>query len=161
MIRFGPRSRRTTPPHGVRGDCNRLEPSRAIAYDAIAVPGEAPAFRLLHLIDGGEWQPVVDVADGETHVTVFAEIPGIDKRDIRVEVEDGLTLTLRGEKRLAKLSSTDKWWCCESSYGTFARVVDLPSEVHAEIADAKIKDGVLTIRLPKLVHTTAQRTQVA
>lgn len=94
--------------------------------------------------------PAVDVSEGDDEYTVTAEIPGVDRKDITVEVEDGV-LTIRGEKKDEREEGGEKsktrW--VERSYGSFTRSLRLPRNVDVNRIEAKYKKAVLTITLAK------------
>lgn len=96
----------------------------------------------------GVWSPRVDVIDGNKEITVKAEIPGVDVKDIDVSI-DRNRLIIKGEKKLEKEEKDEKYHRIERSYGSFARSIELPSEVDTESVDASYKKGVLTIVLKK------------
>ena len=106
---------------------------------------------LLRSDDAGQglWNPAVDVFEDEDKLVVKAELPGIDKKDISVDLQNGM-LTLRGERRH---ESEDKdgrnFYRREMSYGSFARSFRLPQEVEADRVKAEYVNGVLTIEVPK------------
>lgn len=95
----------------------------------------------------GEWAPAMDVSEREGEVVVKAEIPGIDKEDIKVSVKDDV-LTISGEKKREEREEGENWHRVERTYGSFKRVLTLPS-VDNEKVEASYKDGILEIRLPK------------
>jgi HSP20 family protein len=92
--------------------------------------------------------PAVDVYEDKDDVVVKAETPGLSKEDIHVEVTDS-TLTIKGEKKREETIKDDEYYCCERSFGSFTRSVDLPCEVKAEQVKASMKNGVLEVRMPK------------
>jgi HSP20 family protein len=106
----------------------------------------------------GEWMPKVDVSEGKDHVTVKAEVPGIDAKDLDVSVHDEV-LTIRGEKKDEKEEKGEHSYRKERSYGSFARSIRLPAPVDATKADATFKDGVVTIKLAKAAR--AKGTTIA
>lgn len=91
--------------------------------------------------------PAVDVFENEDHVVVKAEVPGVDKEDLDVNLS-GSTLTIKGEKKEDQ-TKKESYYYRERSHGSFIRIVQLPAEVKAKLATASFKDGVLEIRLPK------------
>ena len=95
-----------------------------------------------------EFTPAFDVSETENELIVKAEVPGMDKKDIKINLSDGL-LTITGEKHHEKKQESEKYHCFERRYGKFSRTMRLPSEVDNEKVDAVYKDGVLTITLPK------------
>jgi HSP20 family protein len=107
-----------------------------------------------------EFSPSIDVKDDEKEITVTAELPGIDKKDVDVQVR-GDELVLRGEKREEKKEEKDNWVCKEIVSGSFVRRISLPAEVDVEHADAKMDNGVLTIHFPKKSDRKAKSIKVA
>ncbi len=106
---------------------------------------------------GGLWSPAVDIYENEEAVVVKAELPGIPKDQVSVEVKDGV-LALRGERKVEKEIQEENYHRVERSYGAFQRSFSLPSTVDAEKISAELKDGVLEIRLPK--RETAKPKQI-
>ncbi|HTY17215.1 MAG TPA: Hsp20/alpha crystallin family protein [Myxococcota bacterium] len=92
--------------------------------------------------------PRLDVVEREGEILVSAELPGLEEKDLSVEVH-GNVLSLTGEKRTENEDRKGGWHWSERSYGRFRRVVELPVEVEADKASAAFKAGVLTITLPK------------
>jgi HSP20 family protein len=101
--------------------------------------------------------PRVDVEETAEEVRVTAELPGLEQKDFDVSLTDD-TLLLRGEKREEHDDKAHGW--SECSYGAFERAVPLPSEVDADRASARFKDGVLRVRLPKSARTREQAKQI-
>jgi HSP20 family protein len=92
--------------------------------------------------------PVVDLFDEKDEVVVKAELPGMAKDDIEIDISDH-QLTVKGEKKKEEKIKEENYYCSERSYGSFMRVLDLPSEVQSDKVHASYKNGVLEIRLPK------------
>ena len=92
--------------------------------------------------------PSLDVYEEKDAVVVKAELPGMKKEDIEVNLT-GETLTIKGEKKEDKEVKEDNYYRRERSYGSFLRTVALPCEVKSDEIKASFKDGVLDIRLPK------------
>jgi HSP20 family protein len=99
----------------------------------------------LPMAAGGQW-PQLDVAETDKEVTVTAELPGMEEKDIELLLEDGV-LTLKGEKR-AETEDKDRQFS-ERYYGRFERRIPLDAEVQADKIEARFKNGVLTVTLPK------------
>jgi HSP20 family protein len=106
------------------------------------------------LFGDGEWAPRVDVIEGNGDITVKAEIPGCEAKDIDVNL-DGRTLKISGEKKQEKEEKNENFHRVERSYGSFCRMVELPAEVIQEDIDAVYKKGVL-----KLVFKKARESEV-
>jgi HSP20 family protein len=90
----------------------------------------------------------VDVYEEKDEIVAKAELPGIAKDEIDVNVTDH-TLTIRGEKKKDEEVRDENYRYAERSYGTFIRTIELPTDVQTEKAKASFKDGILEIRLPK------------
>lgn len=93
--------------------------------------------------------PAVDVVDRDDEVLVRAEVPGIDKKDIDISVNDN-SVTIKGETSHEVKEEKGEYHRCEISRGSFARTVVLPAYVDGSKAKASFKDGVLELTLPKL-----------
>jgi HSP20 family protein len=96
----------------------------------------------------GAWAPAVDIYENDGELVVEAELPGLEKGDIKVNVDDGV-LTLKGERKLSKETKEENYHRVERAYGTFTRSFTLPDTVDAEKISAKHKDGVLRVSLFK------------
>ena len=92
--------------------------------------------------------PAIDVLDKPGEVVVKVEIPGVDKKDIDVSMDDG-TLSIRAEVAKEKEEKDEHYVKRERSYQYFERSIGLPSDVLADKVKAELKDGVLSIRVPK------------
>ena len=94
------------------------------------------------------WRPVVDIYAEENGVALKADLPGIDKKDISIDVKDGV-LTLSGERSGKSETEEKNFYRRERTYGKFQRVFTLPEGVNAEDIKADFKDGVLKVHIPK------------
>ena len=94
------------------------------------------------------WNPVVDVYENESHLIIQAEVPGIDKNNLSLDVK-GRVLRLRGERQEESDGDKDTAHHRERFFGRFERSFTLPTEVDPQTIRAKYKDGVLTIEVPK------------
>ena len=92
------------------------------------------------------WVPQFEVREIDDSYQIFAELPGMNKKDINIEVIDG-NLTISGEK---SNSDADKKHYSEISYGKFNRNFNLPEDVLPDEVSAKMKDGILAIYIPKM-----------
>jgi HSP20 family protein len=96
----------------------------------------------------GAWLPPVDIfADGRQALVINAELPGLDRGDIELTIENN-TLTLKGEKKHAADVQDEQYHRVERAYGTFSRTFALPPTVDSAKVAAEFKNGVLTVRLP-------------
>jgi HSP20 family protein len=96
----------------------------------------------------GGWFPLVDIHEDAERIVLRAEVPGVNRDDIEVSVENG-TLTLRGEKKHAKETESENAYRQERFYGFFTRSFVLPSAIDSEHINATYKDGVLEVVVPK------------
>jgi len=94
------------------------------------------------------WNPVVDIYDNDETIVINAELPGIDKKNIVVDVT-GNVLTLKGERSTANEVKNEKYHRRERTFGKFERVFTLPEDVNPEKIQADYTDGVLEIKIPK------------
>ena len=103
--------------------------------------------------------PVVDLYDDKDQIVVKAELPGMAKDDIEIDIGDH-QLTLKGEKKKEEETKEENYYRSERSYGSFTRVVDLPAEVQRDKVHASYKNGVLEIRLPKTEEAKKKEIKV-
>jgi HSP20 family protein len=94
------------------------------------------------------WRPVVDIYDKDENIVIKADLPGVDKKDIHVDLK-GRLLTLSGERAEEKEANGEGCYRKERAYGKFVRSFNLASEVMPDKINATYKDGVLHITIPK------------
>jgi HSP20 family protein len=99
--------------------------------------------------DDSVWAPRVDVHETENEVILDVELPGLDKKDVKVEVKEGV-LTVSGERRNERKVKEDGYRSVERHYGRFERSFGLGDTVDADKISAAYKDGVMTVTLPKV-----------
>lgn len=92
----------------------------------------------------------INVVEGEKEISVSAELPGMDSRDVDIRYSNGV-LTISGEKRQEKEEKGKTYYRTERSYGSFTRSVQLPCEVDVDKVDATFKNGILRVSLPKII----------
>lgn len=109
--------------------------------------------------DGGDWTPALDIAETENEITVRAEVPGVEPKDLNVTVSDNI-LTIEGRKQESSERRTDGYYHAECRYGEFHRSVQLPAEVDTEAVSAEHANGVLTVRLKKTRPAKVRRVTV-
>ncbi len=103
--------------------------------------------------------PAIDVAEKDDAVVVRAEVPGCTPDDIEISVY-GNTLTLSGEKKESHEDKRDGYYHLESTYGSFRRDIPMPTEVDPAKIEAVVKDGVLSVTLPKAEKSKAVKVKV-
>jgi len=106
-----------------------------------------------------DFAPAVDVHEDSEALVLRAELPGIKREDIDIQV-DGNVLTLKGERKLEVEQKERRYHRVERSYGTFVRQFQLSSNVDSTQIDAQLADGVLTLKLPKKQEQKARRIEV-
>ena len=97
---------------------------------------------------GARWAPLVDVTEDDTEYVIKAELPEVQKGDVKVTVENGI-LTIAGERKLENEATNRKYHRVERTYGTFIRSFTVPDDADDAKVSADFRDGVLTVRLAK------------
>ena len=92
--------------------------------------------------------PALDVSEDNEAMTISAELPGLQKEDVKIKVRDGV-LTISGEKKFEEEKRKDNYYRIERSYGTFLRSFSLPTTFDQDNIKAEMKDGVLKLIVPK------------
>jgi HSP20 family protein len=117
--------------------------------------------RLEHLSDAGTtgWTPPVDLYETADRFVLTAELPGLSRDDIEIEIHDG-TLVLQGRRREPPVPC-EQYHRVERGHGTFARRFALPSAIDADRIAADFRDGVLTIVVPKSPAAVPRRIEVS
>ena len=95
-----------------------------------------------------DWNPSVDVYDKDDRIVIKAELPGVDKKDVSVDLKDRV-LTIKGERKAENEVKEEKYYRRERSFGKFQRSFHVPVEVDVEKIEAEFKDGVLNVEIPK------------
>ena len=103
-----------------------------------------------------QFSPATDITEDDRHYIVTAELPGMKRSDITVDVHDGV-LSIRGEKKSEREEKTEKRRYVERSFGSFSRAFTLPSDADESKVEASFKDGVLSVTLGK---TEARKARV-
>jgi len=96
----------------------------------------------------GSWVPPVDIYETEETIVLSAELPGMKKEDMSVEIKDN-TLTIKGERKFERENEAKNYSRIERSYGTFQRVFTLPHLVQQDKVKARYENGILEIILSK------------
>lgn len=105
------------------------------------------------------WSPAVDIYETENEIVVQAELPGVERKDITLNLENNV-LTLKGERRFEKESNQDNYHRIERAYGNFSRAFSIPTLVDEDKIRADYKDGILKIALPKKEQVKAKQIQI-
>jgi len=106
-----------------------------------------------------QWTPRVDIKEEDSRFVIFADIPGVDPKDIEITMEKGI-LSIKGERKAESGEQSGKLTRSERSHGLFYRRFALPDSANAEGIQATGKNGVLEISIPKRAETAPRRINV-
>jgi HSP20 family protein len=106
-----------------------------------------------------EWTPSVDIIEDEKEWLVKADLPEVNKENVKLTVENGV-LTITGERKFEKEEKDKKYHRIERSYGSFLRSFTLPDTADATKVSAEFKDGVLKVHLPKSEKAAPRTVEV-
>lgn len=115
--------------------------------------------RLPSVAGGLGLYPALDVSEDETQITVRAELPGLDPKDVDVSLQAD-RLVIRGEKKFEGEEKRDNYHRIERGYGAFNRSLALPAKVRADGVSARFDKGVLTVTLPKAEPGAARKVEI-
>lgn len=105
------------------------------------------------------FRPDINLSENENEYVVTAELPGMDEKDVSVELRNG-GIIVKGEKKHENEEKKDGYIYSERSYGSFSRQIPLPDEINADAVEAKFKKGILKITLPKTEKAKASHKQI-
>jgi HSP20 family protein len=108
----------------------------------------------------GTWAPNVDIFENKDEIVLEAELPGMDREDFELTIENNV-LTLRGERRFEKKEESGNFHRVERAYGTFSRSFTLPQTISHEGVSAEYKNGLLRVVLRKREEVKARRIEIA
>jgi HSP20 family protein len=108
---------------------------------------------------GNSFTPRVDVTEDNNNLYVHAEIPGVDKNDVKINIV-GDVLTISGEKKSEQKDENKNYYRIERNFGAFTRSFTLPAEVIVDKIAAEYKEGVLNITLPKTEEAKIVEKQI-
>ncbi len=109
-------------------------------------------------VTAAAWAPAVDIKEEDGAYVVHADVPGVDPKDIELDMENGV-LTLRGERK-PRATEKENYHRIERVSGTFYRRFTLPDTADAESISAKSTNGVLEVRIPKQEKVLPRRIEV-
>lgn len=139
------------PFYSLQREMNRLFDDFFRSFDIAPLRWGTEPFKGFH--------PLVDLKENDKEFLIKAELPGIDEKDIEVNLFDD-HLTIRGEKKEEKEDKGSNYHRIERSYGSFNRVIPLPEKVDTKKVTASFKNGVLSITLPKTEEAKTKGTKV-
>jgi HSP20 family protein len=118
----------------------------------------SPVLRIASQGDSASWSPAVDIVEKEDRYIIKADLPGVNEKDISVELKDNV-LTIKGERKSEFEEEKDNLKRCERTYGMFSRSFTV-YDVAAEKIDASYDNGTLKLELPKAEETKAQKIEI-
>jgi HSP20 family protein len=107
----------------------------------------------------GAWVPPVDIFERQDQLVIRAEVPGLNREDMDVRIENGV-LTLRGERKREAEFNENNAFRMERTYGAFTRSFTLPTTVDASMVSAAYKDGVLEVSVPKAETAKPKKVEI-
>jgi HSP20 family protein len=110
-------------------------------------------------VTAAAWAPAVDIKEDDGAYVVHADVPGVDPKDINLNMENGV-LTLRGERKSETKEEKQNYHRIERVHGTFYRRFTLPDTADSENISAKYNNGVLEVRIPKQEKVLPRRIEV-
>ena len=105
------------------------------------------------------WVPAMDLVETDEHLVLRADLPGLNKDDVELEVKDGV-LTVSGERKAQHEEKSEGYYRVERAFGRFSRSLTIPDGVDAEAISADFNDGVLEVRIPKPAERKPQRITI-
>jgi HSP20 family protein len=106
-----------------------------------------------------QWTPRIDIREEDNRFVIFADIPGVDPKDIEITMEKGI-LSIKGERKAEASEQNGKLTRIERSHGRFYRRFALPDSADAEGINAAGRNGVLEVSIPKRPETAPRRISV-
>jgi len=103
--------------------------------------------------------PSMDVAETEKEIEITAELPGLEEKDVQVNVSDNV-LTIKGEKKSEKEQKNKNYRMFEGSYGSFYRTIELPAGINPDGIQANLSNGVLKVTVPKPAPAQVKKVEV-
>jgi HSP20 family protein len=140
----------------------RFEPAREVdtlqnevnrVFDAFFGGGPSSASR------ARRWVPAMDLVETDDHLVLRADLPGMSKDDVNIEIKDGV-LTVSGERRAEQEDRSEGFYRLERAFGSFSRSLSLPDGIDVDSVDADFTDGVLEVRIPKPEERKPHRVQI-
>ncbi len=114
---------------------------------------------MLPWMSDGMLKPTLDLGATDKEYTITIEIPGVDEKDVRLEIVND-TLTIQGEKKQENEEKGKNYYRMERSYGSFQRMLSLPEDADQRKVTATFKKGVLTVTMPRKALPRADVKQI-
>jgi HSP20 family protein len=128
-------------------------------WDRLFDPSHQQLIEDSSMVETSHWAPAVDIKEEPTRFVLFADIPGVDPKDIEVSMENGI-LTIKGERAETHTEEKEGYTRVERSKGSFYRRFALPDTADADKIRAEGKQGVLRIIIPKREKAAAKKIEV-
>ena len=109
---------------------------------------------------GARWRPLVDVHESDKEYTVKAELPGVKKEEIGLDLHDN-ALTISGETKQDERYKEGNTFVQERRYGSFSRTIALPNNIKSDAVSAKFNNGVLEVMIPKSEDAQPKRVTIS
>jgi HSP20 family protein len=105
------------------------------------------------------WVPAMDLVEKDDHLILRADLPGLDRDDVSIEIKDG-ALTVSGERKAEHEEKADGFYRVERAFGSFARSLSLPEGIDADKVTAEFDKGVLVVSIPKPEERRPHRVEI-
>ena len=105
------------------------------------------------------WAPAVDMTERDDEIVLRADLPGLEQKDIEVNVHDGM-ITVKGERKEEREAKEKGYHYSERSFGAFVRTLPLPSGIDADKVRATFKNGVLEVHVPRTRESKGKKIEV-
>jgi HSP20 family protein len=136
---------------GALMDLIRWEPRRNLLrslFDDFFEVMETPGKGKRSWFEGAMWEPAVDLIDKKDRLIAKVELPGVEKKDVKISLSDN-NLTIQGEIKKEEETRKENYYYRERAYGNYARTISLPAEIDKDKISAKFKNGILEVTIPK------------
>ncbi len=107
----------------------------------------------------GELIPPVDILEGKEEILIRVELPGISPEEIEVSFSGGVVF-IKGVKREKFTGKRVNYLCIERSFGKFQRIIEIPGAIDSSRIKAKLRKGILSIRMPKIAERRGSRNKI-
>lgn len=105
------------------------------------------------------WVPPMDLVETDDHLVLRADLPGMKREDVDIEIKDG-ALTVSGERKAEHEENAEGYYRVERAYGRFSRSLTLPDGIAPDAVEASFADGVLEVRIPKPAERKPHRVEI-
>jgi HSP20 family protein len=105
------------------------------------------------------WVPAMDLVETDEHLVLRADLPGMKRDDVEIEIKDG-ALSVSGERKAEHEQNAEGYYRVERAYGRFSRSLTLPDGIEADAVEALFEDGVLEVRIPKPAERKPHRVAI-